>query len=277
MTGHADPHCFRISKTEDGIVGLWCKDYASVPQDWVGDGGSRRHPFVLVKPNMYPEPTAYAQAIPDCVPKHFAPEEINRLRAGLEACHPRMKILDPSDKHFLSCMQVIDRLELAEPRSFHWDVKYAKEDESPVQMEEDEKEPPQLPSRSFLSSRKRRRGKAEAAVVSRIPEVGDMVVIKADDVNSDANSQRFWIAQLRKVVSRDDDGDAAELEILWFQASKEFGKYTYLMEGKGKNRRKYVQNIESETVFYSFDALDDGYIPDVHAANILTCVERDDF
>lgn len=277
MGGHSEPHCFKICKSNDGIVGVWCKDYSSVPQDWLGAEGSRRFPFVLVKPDKYPQTNDYPDVIPDCIPRQFAPEEINRLRAGLEVCHSRMKILDPSDSHYRSCQAVIDRLELAEPQPFHWSVAYMKEDQgAAAAMDEDKKEPAQLPPRSILTSRKRRKGKSEAAVLYRNPEVGDMLVIKADNADDQPNPQRFWLAQLRKIVPSGDE-TPSEFEILWFQANKEFGKYTFLMQGKGRERKKYVQTIESATVFYSFSALDGGYIPDVHAAGILACVERDGF
>ena len=109
---------------------------------------------------------------------------------------------------------------------------------------------------------------------ARVPDVGDMLAIKAGAAD-DGDAQRFWLAQLRKVLSEEEDGTPDEIEILWFKGTAEFGKYTHLLVA-GKKHKKYVDTVEFASVFYSFEKLTrGGYIPVLHERRIRDCA--DDF
>jgi hypothetical protein len=79
------------------------------------------------------------------------------------------------------------------------------------------------------------------------------------------------------VLSKEEDDTPQQVEILWYKGTKEFGKYTYLLVA-GKKKKKYVDEIEFSSVFYSFEGLTKaGHIPAAHAKRILEYVEADDF
>jgi hypothetical protein len=291
MVGHSEPHCFRINKNEGGLVGIWTKDLSTTDEPWVGHEGSKKFPFVLVKPNCYPNPEEYETLVPDAVPKEISAKDIEEMRAGLRVCTPRMTTIDPTATNLQYCTEAIDRLEAAQPIPFHWlNHGQFRKERPPLSDAEEEpadEELPLAPRRSFLSNKRRRRddddGEDEEAdekdedgeVRVRLPDENNMLVIKASD--DDEDGQRFWLAQLQRVLSKEEDDTPQQVEILWYKGTKEFGKYTYLLVA-GKKKKKYVDEIEFSSVFYSFEGLTKaGHIPAAHAKRILEYVEADDF
>lgn len=280
MQGHSQPHCFWLTKADDGSVGMFVKDHSSTDESWLGAEGSSRKPFILLNPDTIPSPSEYESVLQNGVPNTLAAEEIKQLEQGLAACHPRMLITDPDDVNYSLCEERLSALKRASPVPFHWNNggQYLKEviaDVGDPNIEDDTKEPPALSKRprSILTSRKRRRlemdEEEDDVKEAKYPVVGDMVVIKPD---IDDKGRRFWIAKVVEITEQMEDGEPVTLSIHWFQAAKEFGKYTYLLHGRKK--KKYLDTIEYASVIYRFDALTEkGYIPRTHETEILKTVE----
>jgi hypothetical protein len=280
MHGHTQPHCFRIFANAEGVVGVWVKEYASTPEEWQGSDGSNKKAFVLVKPDKIPR--NLSNFFGDChaQPKSFSPEDIKQLEAGLDKCHSRMRNIDPSNEQYNRCKESIARLHAANPIAFHWfnEGRYRKEarilqeagGEYLDDMDDSEEEAPLPKARSVLTSRKRRHKEIDEddKPQERYPIVGNMVAVKAD--GSDAH--RFWLGQVLS-LKKDKDGKPDSLEVHWYQARKEFGKYVPLFVTSGRNRKKHTNEIEYESALYSFDCLNgEGKVPQVHEDQIAYIV-----
>lgn len=277
ITGHTDPHCFKIVKKEDGLTGIWVKEHSTTSEEFLGQDGSRKHPFQLLA-SPVPDLENYHNIVPDAVPKTLSTEELTQLQRGLEACHTRMQILDPSDTNYNACLDTMSTLEEANAIPFHWveNGRFRKEEANPADMDDDEEmsEEPELGRRSILSSKKRRHGTIDDDQEVEVKEerhavVGDMVVIKSDG----ENGQRFWLGRVQQILETEGEF-AIQYQIQWYSARKEFGKYSPLVSRK-RGGGKYLDDIHYQSILYSFDNLDDeGRIPNAHA-NLIAQIADD--